>query len=158
MLALVCGFAACGIRHPAAGPGDADGAVAVQGSTGTAASGTEAAPTFLVVYSPGPAWVVGSPVSEQPMPEHLTFVRQLHDAGVLVSAGPFLDDTGGALVLRARSLAAAEAAVASDPAVRDGVMTATVKPWRMVDWARDATRRNTTQGGCSGSALDPSLD
>ena len=51
-------------------------------------------------------------------------------------AGPFLDDTGGAMVLEAADEAEAKAVVAADPAVIGQVMVAEVHPWRLVEWEK----------------------
>jgi uncharacterized protein len=97
----------------------------------------EAAPkpkTFLVVYRPGPSWVEGKPLAEQPLKEHGRYMIELYGKGALKFAGPFLDDTGGAMVFEAASEADARAIVAADPAVVGGIMIGDLRPWRIVDW------------------------
>ncbi|HMB91613.1 MAG TPA: DUF4440 domain-containing protein [Rhodothermales bacterium] len=54
--------------------------------------------------------------------------------GQMMQAGPFTNNTGGAVILRAESLADAEALVATDPAVVSEVFVATVSPWQWVEW------------------------
>lgn len=92
--------------------------------------------TYLVVYRPGPAWLPGMPLAEQPLREHGRYILSLYVKGSLKSAGPFLDDSGGAAVFEAASEEEARAVVAADPAVVSGVFLGELHPWRLVDWER----------------------
>jgi uncharacterized protein YciI len=92
-------------------------------------------PTFLLLYRPGPAWIPGKPVGEQPLREHYRYLRGLALQGVLTMAGPFADDRGGAVAFEADDLAAANALAEADPAVVSGVFLAEVHPWA-VAWER----------------------
>jgi uncharacterized protein len=84
---------------------------------------------FALCYRPGPAWLPGKSVFEQPLQAHLAYMRSLREAGSLVLAGPYSDDTGGLVALEADSREAACEIVDGDPAVRAGVMLAEVHPW-----------------------------
>ena len=109
----------------------------------SALSQTEAArmkTTYLVVYRPGPAWLPGKPIAEQPLKEHGRYILSLHVKGSLKFAGPFSDDAGGAAAFEAADDAEARAVVAADPAVVSGVFVAAVHPWRLVDWERHVKR------------------
>jgi uncharacterized protein YciI len=55
--------------------------------------------TFLVIYRPGPAWLVGKSVSEQPLKEHGKYMLGLYVKGSMNLAGPLTDNAGGAVVL-----------------------------------------------------------
>jgi uncharacterized protein YciI len=90
--------------------------------------------TFLLVYRPGPAWLPGKPVSEQPLKEHGRYMLSLYEKGVMKFAGPFTDDAGGAVVLEVDSEAQARDIVAKDPAVIANVFVHELHPWRMVPW------------------------
>jgi len=92
-------------------------------------------PTFLLLYRPGPAWIPGKPIAEQPLREHRRYLRGLALQGVLAMAGPFADDAGGAVALEAADLAAANALALADPAVVSGVFLCEVHPWA-VAWER----------------------
>jgi uncharacterized protein YciI len=112
-------------------------ALAVLVGCAAAGAAQETAPkpkTFLVVYRPGPSWVAGKPLAEQPLKEHGRYMIELYGKGVLKMAGPFLDDSGGAMVFEAASETDAKALVAADPAVAGGIMVADLRPWRIVDW------------------------
>jgi uncharacterized protein YciI len=100
------------------------------------AQATAAKSTFIVIYRPGPAWLAGKPVKEQPLKEHGAYILGLHERGMLKLGGGFSDDTGGAAVFEAESMEAAQAVVAADPAVVAKVMVPELHPWRLVDWQR----------------------
>jgi len=95
---------------------------------------------YLVVYRPGPAWLAGQPLGKQPLGEHGRYVLGLYTKGTLKFAGPFMDDTGGALVFEAETEDEAAAVVAADPAVVSRVFVAERHPWRLVDWEQRAKR------------------
>ena len=89
---------------------------------------------FVIEHSPGLAWADGVAFREQPgIGSHLEFMRSLHDRGLLVLGGPFLDDADGAhvgmAVVIAASLEDAEALAAEDASVGAGLLRYRVRPW-----------------------------
>ena len=92
--------------------------------------------TYLVVYRPGPAWITGKPVTEQPLKEHGKYMLRLYKNGVLKIAGPFTDNAGGAVVFEAENEDDAKAVVAMDPAVTSKIFLSELHPWRLVEWER----------------------
>jgi uncharacterized protein YciI len=60
---------------------------------------------------------------------HRRFLDELRADGLLELQGPFTDKSGGAYLLRAASLAQAEAIVARDPLVTSGASQVTVYEW-----------------------------
>ena len=112
-----------------------------QAGSGPATASVAQNNTFLVVYSPGPSFRTGKPLKEQPLKEHGKYMLDLYAQGALVSAGGFLDDTGGAVILNAPDQAAATAIAENDPAVRSGVFVYELHPWRLQDWAQHLKRR-----------------
>ncbi len=85
---------------------------------------------FVFIYRPGPAWVKGKTVREQPsLAEHFAHITKLEQNEQLVVGGPFKDDTGAMGVVVFEDLDAAKKAVASDPMVQAKVVTAEVHPW-----------------------------
>jgi uncharacterized protein YciI len=94
--------------------------------------------TYLVVFKPGPAWVAGRPVTEQPLKEHGAYMLGLYSKGVMRFAGPFSDGVGGAYVFEAVSDEEAEAIVAADPGVVSKVLLPESHPWYLVDWEKRA--------------------
>lgn len=93
-----------------------------------------AAKTFLVVFRPGPAWVEGQPVTAQPLAEHGRYLLDLYARGTMKMAGPFTDNSGGAVVLEAADEAAVEAIVAADPGVVTEVLVPEIHPWELKPW------------------------
>ena len=92
--------------------------------------------TFLVIYRPGPAWLPGKPVSQQPLTEHGKYMLSLYVKGSMKFAGPLTDDAGGAVVLQVVDEAEAKAIVAADPAVKDGIFVHEIHPWGLVQWEK----------------------
>jgi uncharacterized protein YciI len=88
--------------------------------------------TFAIQYAPGPAWFAGKPIAEQPLKEHLAYLKGLYQAGHLVMGGPFTDNSGGLVVLEADQETDAQTMAANDPAVINGILTAKVRPWRLL--------------------------
>lgn len=92
-------------------------------------------PTWLVVYSPGPNWLEGKPLAQQPLRPHGAYMLQLYRAGALRWAGGFADDSGGAAAFVAVDETAAKKIVEQDPAVTSGIFTFVLRRWKLVDWA-----------------------
>ena len=90
--------------------------------------------TFLVIYRPGPAWLAGKPVSEQPLKEHGKYMLGLYIKGSMKLAGPLTDNAGGAVVLDVADEAQAKAIVAEDPAVKSGIFVYEMHPWELKPW------------------------
>jgi uncharacterized protein YciI len=119
--------------------------VLIAGAVSPAARSQTPAPpgktTYLVVYKPGPAFLAGRPLSQQPLKEHGRYMLGLYTNGTMRFAGGFLDDTGGAFVFEAASEEEAAGVVAADPAVIAKVFVAERYPWRLVDWEERAKRQ-----------------
>ena len=87
---------------------------------------------YAFFHTPGPRWAEGAGFREQPgVGAHVQYMAQQLEAGRLVFGGPFLDDSGGMMVLRADSQAEAVAIAEADPTVLDGLLRVAVKPWMM---------------------------
>ncbi len=87
---------------------------------------------FALCYRPGPAWLPGKSVFEQPLEAHRAYMQSLLDAGTIVLGGPYRDDTGGLVAVDAESREVALDILASDPAIAVGVMLGEVHPWLIV--------------------------
>jgi uncharacterized protein len=75
---------------------------------------------------------------EQPTPEentimeeHFQYLDRAAKAGVVVLAGPCLDDTFGVVILRAPDDAAARDFMFNDPSIRQNIMLAEIHPMRI---------------------------
>ncbi|MEC3894037.1 YciI family protein [Nocardiopsis alba] len=83
---------------------------------------------FIVHYSPGPSWVEGVPLFEQPLQGHAEYQRELLGKGLLEFSGPFLDRDGGMAVLVTGDETEARRVTDNDPAVLSGVFAVDVAP------------------------------
>jgi uncharacterized protein YciI len=86
-------------------------------------------PVFVIIYRAGPAWKPGLPATQQPLAHHGVYVRKLAKDGTLIAGGPFAGVDGGLALLHAPDAAAAQAILAADPAVTEGVMVGEVRTW-----------------------------
>jgi len=85
---------------------------------------------FVIIYTPGPAWLQGKSVSEQPFyREHGRFMHQFFADKRLIMGGPFLDNQGGLGILDVANEAQAREIVAHDPAVLARVFEPHLHPW-----------------------------
>ena len=87
--------------------------------------------SFLVVLRPARG---GIEREHELLEAHWAYLRSLHAAGKLVTAGPSWigDDPFGIGVFDLREREEVEAIVAADPAVRSGWMTPEIRPMRIV--------------------------
>ena len=90
--------------------------------------------TYLVIYRPGTAWLPGKSVSEQPLKEHGQYMLSLYVKGSMKLAGPLTDNAGGAVLLAVTGESEAKAIVADDPAVKSGIFTYEMHPWKLQPW------------------------
>ena len=97
---------------------------------------------FALIHRPGPAWQDGVGYREQPgIERHVAYMRSLFDQGRMPMGGPFLDDSGGMMLLEADSLDEATAVARADPTVGEGLLCVDVRQWRLVfrrDGSNDA--------------------
>ena len=92
-------------------------------------------------------WVINNEVVDPPPPlsigkEELTklhhdFIHELEAKGMLVGAGPFLDDSGqrfgtGMIIFRAATRREAEAIANSEPYIAHGVRRLKLLPWQRI--------------------------
>ncbi len=88
--------------------------------------------TIAVLYSPGPNWIRGRPLSAQPLRGHVAYLKKLHARGQLSMGGPFTDESGGLVILTVDSIDQARELIARDPAVIEGILFAEVHAWDRV--------------------------
>jgi len=93
--------------------------------------------TYAVIYEVGRGWLMGKPLEEQPLGEHWNYLRYLHQQGILIAGGPYLDDSGGLTLIYAEDIDAAWEIVEQDPAVVSGVFVPEVHPWYHGNWAAE---------------------
>jgi uncharacterized protein YciI len=86
----------------------------------------------VIIYSRGKAWLKGKPHWEQNLVPHRHYlVDTLKDR--LVSAGPFMDHTGGLVIVEVESLQEAEEVAKNDPAVSEEKFEYVVYPWEPLE-------------------------
>ena len=86
------------------------------------------------VVEPRPA---GVPPQEQLADLHHAFIDDLDAKGMLVGAGPFLDDSGkrfgtGMIIFRCATRAEAEKIANSEPYIAHGVRRLKLMPWQKI--------------------------
>src|SRR5215472_5739956 len=96
--------------------------------------------TYLILYRPGPGWVTGKSVMEQPLKEHGKYMLSLYIKGSMKLAGPLTDNAGGAVLLEVSNEAEAKAVVTNDPAVKSGVFVYEMHPWKLQPWEEFARK------------------
>jgi uncharacterized protein YciI len=101
-------------------------------------AGTKA--TYLVLYRPGPTWLTGKSIMEQPLKEHGKYMLSLYVKGSMKLAGPLTDNAGGAVLLDVANEAEAKAIVTNDPAVKSGVFVYEMHPWKLQPWKEFAKK------------------
>ena len=90
----------------------------------------------VVLHMPGPCWDERRSFYDQDgAQEHLAHLARLRRRGVLLFGGPYLDDSGGLVVLQGLSPDQARQLAYSDPAVRMGLLQADVRPWLVTESA-----------------------
>ncbi len=87
---------------------------------------------FVLLYRPGPNWVKGKPVSDQPLKDHLDYMLTRNSEGIVTMVGPFEDSSGGLGIVEAADIEEAQELVDWDPAIRQGTLTADVFEWRRI--------------------------
>lgn len=72
-----------------------------------------------------------TPAEDAAMAEHFEYLKQGVEAGVVLLAGPCLDETFGLVIFRAGDEPAARAFMLADPSVKAKVMVAELHPMRV---------------------------
>ena len=87
--------------------------------------------TFVILWAPGPAWVPGKTVREQPYwAEHAAFMDSLFENGLVVLGGPFADATGSLAIVEAKNEQEVADVFARDPFVEHDIFAkSSLKQW-----------------------------
>ena len=88
--------------------------------------------SYAAYYEPGPKWLQGKPLKDQPLKPHVDYLISLHEQGKLCMGGPLADGSGGLVIFIAENQEEVDALVLSDPAITDGILAVTVKKWSRV--------------------------
>jgi len=89
--------------------------------------------TFIYMLRPKRRSLIDetTPEEEARLGEHFEYLERALEDGKLILAGPCLDGEFGVVVFRASTQEAALEFMQSDPAVRHGLMTAELHPFRV---------------------------
>jgi uncharacterized protein len=87
--------------------------------------------TFMILWAPGPAWVEGKTVREQPYwAEHAAFMDPLFENGMVILGGPFADATGSLVIVEAENEHEVADLFARDPFVEHAIFALrSLKQW-----------------------------
>lgn len=87
--------------------------------------------TFIILWVPGPAWVPGKTVREQPYwDDHATFMDRLFENGMVILGGPFADATGSLVIVEAESEQEVADIFMRDPFLEHGIFALnSLKQW-----------------------------
>jgi len=90
-------------------------------------------PDYIYLIHPLRHEFFESPTSQEEavMEAHYQYLKQATELGVVLLAGPCLDETFGVVVFTAESDEAAQAFMFNDPSVKDNVMMAELHPMRI---------------------------
>lgn len=84
---------------------------------------------YVLTYSQGKAWIPERAMQEQKLAGHARYMRSLAESGVLVAAGPFIQQNGGMAIVRAEDQAGADAILNKDPGVTNGTLVGKAAEW-----------------------------
>lgn len=89
--------------------------------------------TFVLLLTPGTAWVEGKTVREQPYwTQHADFMDQLFANGIVVLGGPFTDTSGSMVVVEAESKQVVVDLFARDPFMVHNIFALNMlKQWQL---------------------------
>ncbi len=91
-----------------------------------------------LLHRPGPSAPQDGPVSGDPrFPGHVAFLNRMREAGYLIAAGPLADEDGAGMTILHLPGAGQEGlasvlATSDDAAVREGLLSVTVRPWQVI--------------------------
>jgi len=91
-----------------------------------------------LLHRPGPSAPQDGSVFDDPgFPGHVAFLSRMREAGYLIAAGPLADEDGaGMTILRLPGAGqeglASVLATSDDAAVRDGLLSVTIRPWQVI--------------------------
>jgi uncharacterized protein YciI len=87
---------------------------------------------FVVIHTPGPDWQAGMPPFEQRgIAQHIEHFRTLLESGKLEMGGPFLDPSGGGMMIPTQGVSEGEITefANADPAVVAGLLRVEIRQW-----------------------------
>ena len=87
---------------------------------------------YLITYRPGPKWIPGSSIYDQPLEGHGAHLQAAFVEGRTICGGPFTDSTGGFAMILGSDEQEIRDWIARDPSVVEGIFVAEAHPVHMV--------------------------
>ena len=88
--------------------------------------------SYIAYYKPGPNWLEGKSLKDQPLQKHVNYLVELHRSGSVIMGGPYGDGSGGLVVFAADDIIDVNEVVSRDPTVAEGILVASVKQWSRI--------------------------
>jgi len=88
--------------------------------------------SYAAYYEPGPKWLKGKPLNDQPLKSHVDYLVSLHEQGKVSMGGPLADGSGGLVIFTVENQEEVDTLLSSDPAIANGIFAVTVKKWARV--------------------------
>lgn len=89
---------------------------------------------YAVFFRPGPRWLEGKTIFEQPLDSHVAYLKSLYEKGIVLLAGPLEGSGGGLTILQLADEEEAQTLIEADPAISQGVLTYTLHRWYPIAW------------------------
>lgn len=84
---------------------------------------------FSIRYSQGENYDLNKSIYQQDLLEHGKYMKQLLDEGKLLLAGPFTDNTGAEIILKADNEKDVQEIISKDPAIIKNIFSYEIKTW-----------------------------
>lgn len=85
---------------------------------------------FVVLLNKGEKWNKDA-TFEQQAADHIKYYARLEEDGGVLLGGPFTDESGAMVIVRAANLEEARKIAEGDPCVRAGILAVQVRPWKV---------------------------
>jgi uncharacterized protein YciI len=87
---------------------------------------------YVVLLKRGAKWAPGKPAAAQALGNHGRYLQEQMTKGALQLAGPFLDDSGGLILYKARDEPEVRAIAEHDPGVVGGILAVeSIRPFQL---------------------------
>jgi len=87
---------------------------------------------YAIIYTPGPAWIAGTPADQQALGPHNEYLQTLRAANKLLQVSYSSDGTTEVAVFEVNSEAEAGQLLAMDPAIGATILNAELRQWNIV--------------------------
>lgn len=87
---------------------------------------------YTIKYRRGQNYDCTKSIYEQDFAEHRRYMQKLFDNGKLVLAGPFIDNSGGQIIIKVDSEDEAINTMQNDPGVLKDIFIGELHPWYIV--------------------------